>query len=228
MVARPARSGEGVPRERPEPVRGRCPPGYRARVRTRRAGAGVLLAVLVLVGACATPIPGTPTPVAPTSASPTSAVLLRPRDIDVSGILPCELLTPAQQAELGFDGEPQQRSGSDPLFGTARTCLINRRDTRPAYFASITLVVEYGIERFSEPGIIAGTEPIQIASYPAVLSPPPPSMPSSCLVAVDIAPGQMVAVQLSDGGSEPGYLVEELCSDVPRYAEAVMETLLAR
>lgn len=223
MVARAAGSGEGVPRERPEPVRGRCPPGYRARVRTRRAGAGVLLAVLVLVGACATPIPGTPIPVAPTSTpSP------RPRDIDVSGILPCELLTPAQQAELGFDGEPRQNTASDALFGTGRTCLISRRRTSPAFFASITLTAEFGIERFSDPAVVSGTESIEVAGFPAVLSPPPPAMPDNCLVAVDVSPGQMVGVQLSDGGGEQGYPLDQLCRDVPRYAEAVMETLLAR
>lgn len=181
---------------------------------------GALLGVVALAGACATPVPGPPAPPTTTSA--------RPRDIDVSGILPCELLTPAQQAELGFDGEPRQNTASDALFGAGRTCLISRRRTSPAFFASITLTAEFGIERFSDPAVVSGNESIEVAGYPAVLSPPPPAMPDNCLVAVDVAPGQMIGVQLSDGGSEPGYPLEQLCRDVPRYAEAVMETLLAR
>ena len=219
MVAGPAGSGEGVPRGRPERARGRCRSGYRARVRM----SGVLLAVLVVVGACATPVPGTPAP-----TPPPPAMSPRPRDIDVSGILPCELLTPAQQAELGFDSEPRLDSGTDALFGTGRTCLISRRRTSPAFFASITLTAEFGIERFSDPAVVSGTESIEVAGFPAVLSPPPPAMPDNCLVAVDVSPGQMVGVQLSDGGSEQGYPLDQLCRDVPRYAEAVMETLLAR
>jgi hypothetical protein len=189
---------------------------------------GVLLAVLVVVGACATPVPGIPAPAPPTSASPTPAASPRPRDIDVSGILPCELLTPAQQAELGFDSEPRLNSGTDAVFGQARRCDLSRRSTSPALRFRITLVVEYGIERFSAPGFIGGAEPIEIAGYPAVLSPPPPSMPTNCLVAVDISPGQMVGASLADGGSTPGVPLDELCREVPRFATEVVETLLAR
>lgn len=180
----------------------------------------LVLGVAVL-GGCTAPVE-VPAP-GPAPASPA-----RPRDIDVSGILPCELLTPAQQADLGFDGEPRLNSGSDALFGQARRCDISRRDTPPALRFRITLVVEYGIERFSDPGFIGGAEPIVVAGYPAVLSPPPPSMPTNCLVAVDVSPGQMVGVSLADGGSDPGISVDELCREVPRYAEEVMATLLSR
>lgn len=176
----------------------------------------------MLVGACATPVPGTPAPALPTAASS-----LRPRDIDVSGILPCELLTSAQQAELGFDGEPRLSSGTDALFGSARSCNISRRETPPALTMSITLVVDYGIERFADPGFIGQVRPIEVEGFPAVLSPPPPSMPDNCLVAVDVSPGQMVGVTLADGGSTPGVPLDQLCSEVPRYTGAVMRTLLA-
>lgn len=184
----------------------------------------VLLALVILLTACS------PTPITPplgTPAAPTTA-LARPRDIDISGILPCDLLTPAQRAELGLDGEPRLTSGTDALFGEARSCSILGFAPGRGLRFSLSLVTEYGIERFSEPGISAGAEPIDIAGFPAVLSPPPPSTPTNCLVAVDVFPGQMVGVLLSDGGSEPGVTLDELCREVPRYAEAVMTTLSAR
>ena len=184
----------------------------------------VLLALVVLLAACS-PAPITPPP--GTTASPTTASA-RPRDIDISGILPCDLLTPAQRAELGLDGEPQLNSGSDALFGEARTCDIRRFGPSPSVRLSITLGTEFGIERFSEPEVISEVVAIEVAGYPAVLSPPPASMPTNCLIAVDVGPGQMVGVMLSDGGSDPGVPADELCRRVPRYTEAVMATLLTR
>lgn len=188
-----------------------------------RRAASLVLLIAALAG-CA---PATVTPPAGTSAEPTTAST-RPRDIDISGILPCELLTEAQLAELQLDGEPRLNSGSDALFGEARSCNVRRFDIQPAVRFSITLVDEYGIERFAESNIAAGIEPIEIAGYPAVLSLPPTSTPDNCLIAVDVSPGQMVGVLLADGGNDPQIPLDQLCSDVPRFAEAVMTTLVAR
>lgn len=185
--------------------------------------AALLVTLLTLLAACA---PAAVTPPPGTAAEPTASA--RPRDIDVSGILPCELLTDAQRAELRLDGEPNLYTSRDALFGEARSCNVRRMDSDPAVTVGITLVVEYGIERFADPGLVDGVEQTEIAGYPAVLSPPPASMPDNCLVAVDIAPGQMVGVLLADGGGEPPVPLDQLCRDVPRYAEAVMATLLAR
>lgn len=196
------------------------PPRYR-----RRVLRAVLLALVVLLTACS-PTPVTPPPGVP--ADPIPATSPRPRDIDISGILPCELLTSAQRTELGLDGEPRLNSGNDALFGQARRCDIRRFDAGPAVRFRITLAVEYGIERLLGPGTTAGVEPIEVAGYPAVLSPPPSSMPDNCLVAVDVSARQMVGVLLADGGNDPQIPLDQLCADVPRYAEAVMTTLLAR
>jgi hypothetical protein len=187
--------------------------------------AAVLATLLALLTACApavvTPPPGTPTGAAPTSSP-------RPRDIDISGIPPCELLTDAQRAELGLDGEPGPYTSRDALFGDARSCTIRRLDAQPAVTLGISMVVEYGIERFAEPGVVDGVERIEVLGYPAVLSPPPASMPDNCLVAIDVAPGQMVGVLLSDGGNARPIRLEQLCAEVPRFAESVMTTLVAR
>jgi hypothetical protein len=183
----------------------------------------VLLALVVLLTACS-PTPITPPPGDP--ADPTTST--RPRDIDISGLLPCDLLTPAQRLELGLDGEPRLNSGGDALFGEARTCDIRQFAPSPSVRLSVTLGTEFGIERFSQPDLVSEITATEVGGYPAVLSPPPPSMPTSCLIAVDSGPGQMVGVMLSDGGSDPGVPADELCRRVPRYAGAVMETLRSR
>ena len=184
----------------------------------------VLLALVVLLTACS---PGSVTPPPGTPADPTDTST-RPRDIDISGVFPCDLLTPAQLVELGLDGEPTSYTSRDALFGSARSCNVRRFDESPAVILSVSLVVEHGIERFAEPGLAAGADPTDIAGYPAVLSPPRPSMPDNCLVAVDVHPGQMVGVLLADGGGEPPVPLDQLCREVPVFARAVMTTLIGR
>lgn len=185
----------------------------------------MLLALVVLLTACS-PTPITPPPGVPADPTPTGSG--RPRDIDISGILPCDLLSSAQLVELGLDGDPQSNTGNDALFGQSRSCAIVGFEPGRGVRVGVTLAVEHGIERFSEPGVAPGVRPLEVVGYPAVLSPPPTSMPDNCIVAVDVSPGQMVGVLLADGGSEPGISLEELCREVPRYAEAVMSTLVAR
>ena len=183
----------------------------------------VLLALVLLLTACS---PGSVTPPPGTPADPTDTST-RPRDIDISGLLPCDLLTPAQRAELGLDGDPTPYTSRDALFGDARSCNVRRFGGPSPVILSITLVVQHGIERFREPGLAADVDPTEIVAFPAVLSPPRPSMPDNCLVAVDVHPGQMVGVLLADGGGEPPVPLDQLCRDVPRYAEAVITTLIS-
>jgi hypothetical protein len=49
-----------------------------------------------------------------------------------------------------------------------------------------------------------------------------------CSVEVDVAPGQLLDVQFSDGGGEPSIPQEELCITAQRAAEVMLQSLLAR
>lgn len=146
----------------------------------------------------------------------------------MGGVLPCELLTEAQRVELGLDGEPQRYVSNTGLFGEARSCSIRRFTGGPALSVAITVSDTHGLERFFEDDVAAQVEPIVVAGYAAVLSRPPETMPDNCIVAIDVAPAQMVGVMLRDGGSAEPFSVNDLCRDVPRYAAEVMSTLLAR
>jgi hypothetical protein len=192
--------------------------------------AGPAAAVALLVGGCATAVGGQGVPAAPAPGAAADAVPgpPRPRDAPVGGVLPCELLTGAQRAELGLDGEPQPFVSSTALFGEARSCSIRRFTGGPAVSFNITVSDTYGLERFYEAAVDPPVEPIVVAGYAAVLSRPRPATPDNCAVAVDVAPGEMVGVLLRNGGDPSAISVEELCREVPRYAEAVMATLLAR
>lgn len=191
----------------------------------RRVGAVAALLVLAGCAAGPTPPPAPPLP-PPTSAAPFPGPP-RPRDIPVGGILPCELLTEEQRAELGLDGEPQRYVSNTGLFGEARSCSIRRLTGGPALSVSITLSDTYGLERFFDEEVAAQVEPIVVTGFAAVLS-RSDSTQDSCLVSVDVAAGQMVGVLLRDGGSAVAIPVDVLCEDVPRYANEVMATLLAR
>lgn len=193
-----------------------------------------MVAVALLGGGCSTVVEGrgVAAPAGVEEVAPEVAPAFpgpsRPRDVPVGGVLPCELLTGAQRAELGLDGEPQRSVSNTALFGEARSCSIRRFVGGPALSVNITLSDTYGLERLYEQAVDPPVEPTVVAGFAAALSRPRPTMPDNCAVVVDVAPGQMVGVLLSDGGSARPIPVDELCREVPRYAEEVMRTLLAR
>ena len=182
-----------------------------------------MVAALMILTACAAPAP------APPESPAGGGVVLpdRPRDVPLDGVDPCALLTAAQRAELGLDGTPRPYLGSpNELMGPTDACSVSGFGSRAISFA-IRLSVSRGIEGFTDARVDPPVVPIEVAGFPAVLSPPPDYMADNCVVAVDVAPGQTLAVLLRDGGRLPPIPVAELCADVPRYAAEVMATLLA-
>ena len=84
---------------------------------------GLLLGALaVLVSGCAA-VGGPPEPAERTALE----LPPRPRDVRIDGIEPCSLLTEAQRADLGLDGEPSSSTEPSVLFGGDEPACVDQR-----------------------------------------------------------------------------------------------------
>jgi Protein of unknown function (DUF3558) len=182
----------------------------------------VLLAVAaVLLTACTTVVEGSP--------SAPSGVLLppRPREVRLDGVDPCSLLTPEQRAGLGLDSEPRPTRSYVELFrGNVPSCTMIGLEPA-AVGIGVSAVTSVGIERWQEGDLAANIQPTRVSGFPALIA-TPARYTTYCNVEVDVAAGQLLDVQFSDGGNHPSIPQADLCRRGQQAAEAVMATLLAR
>jgi Protein of unknown function (DUF3558) len=205
---------------------GRCAAAHRPS-RVPRYGRRVRFA-LVLAGMAVACAACTATVVPPAPAPATGIVLVpRPRDIPVDDVDPCSLLTPAQRTELKLDGEPRNFTRDGQFLGPSRSC-THLGFGAPKIAINIAVAPHRGIERYTLEPTRSDVSPIVIGGYPAVLA-RPQTFIDFCTVALDIAPGQLIDVQFSDGGGDqPPVPMGELCTGARVAATNVIETLLTR
>ena len=209
--------------------------GYRRRVRR------LLVLCLVLGGlcGCTAETTGTPAPVPASGAPPTSAsgppptsesaapaieLPPRPREIRLDDLDPCTLLTVEQRAELELDREPLLNVGPSGLYGgETQLCSIRRLD-RPSYAMAVQLSVTAGVEVFLRPDVPAEVASIDVRGFPALLV-KSTRLRDFCTVAIDVAPGQLVDVQVANGGATPVAPQDRLCDRAQQAADLAMTTL---
>ncbi len=168
-----------------------------------------------------------PSPVPETGVSGVPVIELppRPREVRLDGLDPCTLLTVEQRAELGLDRDPLLDVGPSGLYGgVTQLCSIRRLD-RPSYALAIELSVTSGVEVFLQPGIRADVAPTDVRGFPT-LEIRPTELRDTCTVALDVAPGQLLDVQVSNGGATPVAPQNRLCERAREAADLVMTTLL--
>ena len=182
----------------------------------------VLLLVACLVAAgCTTEVAGTP-------SAPTGLLLPpRPREVRLDGVDPCSLLTAEQRAGLGFTSTPAISKPYVALFrGDVPTCTMFS-SSPGAVLLGVGTVTTAGIERWQDTSLAARVRPTAVAGFPAVIALPTQSG-AYCSVEVDVAPGQLLDVQISDGGDSPPVTQEALCQRAGQTAEEMARTLLTR
>ncbi|GDY32144.1 DUF3558 domain-containing protein [Gandjariella thermophila] len=198
----------------------------------RRLAVG--LAALSLPGAliagCSSTSTGTPTPTGtgassatagpPSSAKPSST---RPKTIDLKGVDPCQILTPQQRQQLGFQGGGNPSNASD-VYQHAKTC--EYYDHGEDLSGDFMLVTTKGIEGFSDGTYNAETQPIQVNGFPALIA-KIPGMAISCAVVVDVADGQFLDVQFVSPGGD-GSKQGLMCQKAQQMAQAAVGSLAAR
>lgn len=149
----------------------------------------------------------------------------RPAELRLDDVDPCTILSPAQRAELGLDGDPVPHKDEFELFGAYRACSISGFEPR-AIAADLAVVTERGIEAITRSGVTDELTAITVGGFPAVLA--RPRNPVFCSVDIDVAAGQFLEVYLRDGGGLQTIPQERLCRDVQAMAEIAMGSLLAR
>ena len=176
----------------------------------------LLVVVCLLVTGCASQ--PAPTPPPPPQ---------RPREVRLEGVDPCSLLSPEQRAGLGLDGEPLYSAAYSQVFrGPVPTCTITGLAGRPVAIG-LGLVTSTGIERWRQGDLEADVRPTTVAGFPALVA-APRRLTDSCSVEVDVAPGQLLDVQVGDGGGQPPITQDELCGRAQPLAEQVIASLLGR
>lgn len=177
-----------------------------------------LVACVLAAGCAAAPPTAPPVPTAPPP---------RPREVRLDGVDPCSLLSAEQRAGLGLDGTPQFTHPYADLFGgTVPTCTVTGLEREPVA-VGIGTVTSAGIERWHRGDVAADVRSTTVADFPAVVA-APRRLTDFCSVEVDVAPGQLLDVQFSDGGGRPPLTQDELCRRAGQVAEQLMTSLLTR
>jgi hypothetical protein len=181
----------------------------------------LLLVAALLTAGCTTPATGPP-------ATATSAPPPRPREVRLDGIDPCSLLTAEQRADLGLTSDPHPGtiSASALYRGDVPICTINGFG-RQASVVGVGVVTTAGIDLWTDPAIDAAVTPTMVGPFPAVTL-RPRRFTDYCSVDVDVAQGQLVDIQVGDGGSSPPIGQQDLCTRAHQTASAAVRTLLAR
>lgn len=167
---------------------------------------------------------------APVTATPAPGAITlppRPYDVPIDDIDPCTLLTPTQLQLLQLDGEPDSYTGSDRLLGSTWSCFVSGFGD-PNIGVAVVLAANTGVERYTGGELLTDVSPLTIDGFPGVLA-VPRNFSDVCNVVIDIAPGQLINIDFSDGGANtPPVPQDQLCDGARRTATEVLRTLLNR
>ncbi|GAA2804278.1 DUF3558 domain-containing protein [Crossiella cryophila] len=161
----------------------------------------------------------TATSQATTSAAATKPA--RPRSLDLTSVVACELLSEQQRSALGVDQPP--KPGHSTTFDADDCFFLNRAENTNFFLVPIS---KQGIERFA-PGRVNGeVRQVSVSGYPGyeVWTEVAPGS-QFCTVQVDVADGQVLRAHYAEGGRKQPLGREELCKRASRVAEAALVTL---
>ena len=181
----------------------------------------VLLVACLVAAGCTAAVEGTP-------SAPTGVLLPpRPREVRLDGVDPCSLLSAEQWVELGFEGLPARSDPTVELFrGVVPTCTLTSFEPK-SIAIGVGLVTTTGIERWQDRDLAANVTPAVVAGFPAVVARPTRSA-SYCSADVDVAAGQLVDVQVLDGGGQQPVPQDMLCARATQSADMLLKALLQR
>jgi hypothetical protein len=203
---------------------------------TRRAAAGVavlgVLAVAVpAVAGCTSAQAGQASPTgsaggstayqAPTNGAAEINLPPRPKDVPVSGVDPCGLLTSAQRTQFGVEagltGLPAQLANNSP------TCNYRFADGTAGAEYNIAVDSAQGIALWLNPNLTDDIRQVSVGGFPGVDVTGKASLARGCTTAVSVDEGQMFMVQL--GLPPQGMTPAQSCARTEQVASAALTTL---
>jgi uncharacterized protein with FMN-binding domain len=190
---------------------------------------GTAAVVVLGLSGCTTNTPGVATtqassvPPGTTSASNVSST--RPREVKLSGVNPCELLSQNQLQGFAVDKPP--RAGKDTTFQSA-TCDFLSGATNTSL--RVTPVMTVGIDHFAPGKVTGNVRPRVVQGFPAYENHIDGASAGNdfCSVTVDVANGQVLDTMFGEQSSKQPMTKEAVCQKANELADAAMTTLLAR
>jgi hypothetical protein len=157
----------------------------------------------------------------PTNGAGAITLPPRPRDVPLTGIDPCSLLTSAQQTTLaitaGVAGPPAALVNNSP------TCDFRFADHTPGAEYSIAVDTADGIQLYLDPALADVIRPVSVSGFPALdITLRPPDLLQGCTTAVSVANGQMFTVNL--GQPARGTTTAQSCAKTEQVAGAILAT----
>jgi hypothetical protein len=185
---------------------------------------GVAAATLVSLAACGGPNPSTTIASPAPSTTPAQRGLPpRPAELRLDGIDPCSLLTDEQRAQLGVNpGVFGASSHRTPLSGDDCSWTNLPRSQDNDYLGRI--ILDQGAE------YALGLEPLRsVNGFPATTTGSIGTDPAYyCLMLVDVAAGQTLSAQYSNGRHDyPGMNHQLACDKAQELASMMLSTLRA-
>lgn len=189
--------------------------------RLRAAVAGILAATTLM--GCSGPVAGdaSPSPAGDRGEPSGPALPPRPQEIPVDDIDPCGLLTPDQVDLLGLHSA-QFEPATDEI---GPSCRWVHSPYEPIGAYLVALDTDFGIETIL--GNSRGITTTSIAGFPAVETESEKLLlpGTQCIVAIDVAPGQVLQLNYSYSGVLP--TTRELaCEKARPVAEMAMQNLI--
>jgi hypothetical protein len=193
---------------------------------------GMAVGMAVALAGCATaqggqPVaahPASPAYQVPTNGSGAISLPPRPRDVSLTGVNPCTLLSPAQQTVLavtaGVPGPPAQLADNSP------TCDFRFADNTPGAEYNIAVDTTEGIQLYLNPALADDIRQTSVSGFPALdITLQAPDLLKGCTTAVSVANGQMFMVNL--GQPAAGTTTAQSCARTEQVAGAVLATAQA-
>ncbi|MGH4024905.1 MAG: DUF3558 domain-containing protein [Pseudonocardiaceae bacterium] len=195
-------------------------------MRNRFALLALTAAVAVSAAACSGPPTGGGTPGQTSTAAASTVPTLppRPREIDLTGVDVCSLLTPEQQQELGIDRPPTAGVDTDGHRNTY--CDYRHSLSSPRFGYQVTIVGQEDASLYltGERNVVSRV--VSAAGFPAVQA-RRPTDERGCFVLVSTKDGQYFDVQYGEStGSND--TPEVACEKARVTAEMAMQTLLTQ
>jgi hypothetical protein len=198
----------------------------------------VMPALLAGAAGCTRSEAGTPRPSSnsPTGSAPTSAtdpLPPRTRSVKLDDVDPCTVLTEQQRAALAIDRPPLKTADSSGPLDGAPGCFY--RSSPEEYGVRITTSTKVGLADYlAQLRENPTRKVVDVAGFPAVQQEPSASEPETgsgfCMVDVDVADDQMLAVQFGQTAAKPDKRlpIETLCAKAVEVAKAALTTLQAQ
>jgi hypothetical protein len=193
-------------------------------------------AIAMTVAGCTSSEPGTPRaePGSPSTSvfePTTTPQVVRPRDLDLTGITPCELLTQQQLAVFAIDRplNAGTQGGASVLAGSP-DCI--GRSSEWEWSFGIVASTKMGLQEYlSKTRADRPRTELTVDGYRAVqqegLTSAPERGSGECYVDVDVADGQLLSVKFSQLGADPDKRlpIDKICAKATEVAEAALTTL---